>query len=530
MYRSRSALRVVTIGATAAAIAVSTAVGASSASADGSGSTLLGGGGLVSTLLGANRTTPAVVGPTTSSTTTNPPLGLADTEQVIGADDSWAQGDTGQGVDVAVLDTGVTPVQGLNTPNKVIYGPDLSFDSQDSSTAYLDGFGHGTAMAGLIAGNDGTSGGFQGVAPDARIVSVKVGASNGAVDVSQIIAGIDWVTQHAQSNGLNIRVLNLSLGTDSLQPYQLDPLAHAAEVAWRHGIVVVAAVGNQGASAASVSDPATDPFLIAVGASDSNGTLTPSDDVATDFSSVGDSDRHADLVAPGAYIVGLRDPGSYLDTTYPGARIGDRYFRGSGTSQAAALTSGAAADLLGANPNLSPDQVKAALVKAAQPIATSAKRAVGSGLLDIAAAEADPVVKHAGQNYLPSIGLGSLEAARGDAHISIGDATLHGERDIFGNPWRPRMPLAEEFNQAWNGGNWNGSTWSGATWSGATWSGATWSGATWSGSTWSGATWSGSTWSGSTWSGSTWSGSTWSGATWSGATWSGSTWSGGTWS
>jgi serine protease AprX len=489
-------VRVTGVFVTSAAVAVSAFAGASTARADDGNGPL------------------AVVGPTTASPGANAPLDLADTEQVIGADDSWAQGDTGQGIDVAVVDSGVTAVPGLNGPNKVVYGPDLSFDSQNPATAYIDGFGHGTAMAGLIAGNDGTPNGFKGVAPNARIVSVKVGASNGAVDVSQIIAGIDWVTQHAHSNGLNIRVLNLSLGTDSLQPYQLDPLAHAAEVAWRHGIVVVAAVGNQGSAAASVSDPATDPYLIAVGASDSNGTLSPSDDVVTDFSSVGDSDRHADLVAPGAYIVGLRDPGSYLDDAYPAARIGDRYFRGSGTSQATALTSGAVADLLSSNPDLTPDQVKAMLMKSARSIATSSKVAVGSGLLDIADAESANVPRR-GQIFPLSLGLGSLEAARGDAHISIGNATLTGEQDIFGNAWRPRIAIAEELNRAWDGGTFNGATWSGATWSGATWSGATWSGATWSGATWSGATWSGATWSGATWSGATWSGATWSGGTWS---------------
>ena len=97
---------------------------------------------------------------------------LSSVEQVIGTQQAWANGATGKGVDVAVIDSGVTPVQGLGAPNKVVYGPDLSFDSQDPHTAFLDGFGHGTAVASIIAGNDGSSDGFQGVAPDARIVSV----------------------------------------------------------------------------------------------------------------------------------------------------------------------------------------------------------------------------------------------------------------------------------------------------------------------------------------------------------------------
>lgn len=474
----------------------------------------------------ADSTTPqpAVVGPTTDSPSANAPLGLAGIETVIGADQSQAAGDSGQGVDVALLDSGVSPVAGLDAPGKVVYGPDLSFDSQNPATANIDNFGHGTAMAGLIAGNDPGDGGYSGVAPGARIVSVKVGAANGAVDVSQIIAGIDWVTQHAHSDGLNVRVLDLSLGTDSLQPYQLDPLAHAAEVAWRHGIVVVAAVGNQGGSATSVSDPATDPYLIDVGASDPNGTVSPTDDVVADFSSVGTPDRHADLVAPGAYVVGPRDPGSFLDQMYPAARIGDTYFRGSGTSQATALTAGAVADLLSEQPGLNPDTVKALLTSTATPMPDSSPLAVGSGELNLAAAEAVQNPAPARQRFMPSLGLGSLEAARGDAHVSIAGTVLTGQQDIFGHRWSPLVPVAEELGVAWRGGTYNGNLWAGSSWSATsaatsmplvTWASATWSSATWSSATWSSATWSSATWSSATWSSATWSGATWSGATWS---------------
>jgi serine protease AprX len=451
-------------------------------------------------------------------------------EQVVGAQQAWASGGTGSGVDVAVLDSGVTPVPGLDAPGKVINGPDLSFDSQNPNLASLDAYGHGTAMASIIAGNDGTAGGFRGVAPDARIVNVKIGAANGAVDVSQIIAGIDWVTRHAHDRGLNIRVLNISLGTDSTQSYVLDPLAHAAEVAWRHGIVVVAAVGNGGAAAGAVADPAIDPFVLAVGAEDPKGTIATGDDVVAPFSSVGTSLRHADLVAPGSSIVALRDPGSYLDSSYPAAQVGDRFFRGSGTSQAAAIVSGAVADVLSARPSLTPDRVKSVLTGTAVAIATSDVNAVGAGLLNLAGAVSAKVEPRWVQTAVPSSGRGSLEAARGSAHVTLGGVALTGEQDIFGNAWdATTMAAAEDSRRAWDGGVFNGATWSGATWSGATWSGATWSGATWSGATWSGATWSGATWSGATWSGATWSGATWSGATWSGATWSGSTWSGDNW-
>jgi serine protease AprX len=471
------------------------------------------------------------------SSPTGPTLpDMASIEQVINQPQALAENANGHGVDVAVLDSGVTPVAGLNGTNsngsaKLVYGPDLSFDSQDPTRAFVDGYGHGTAIASIIAGNDGVPGGFKGVAPQARIVSVKVGASNGAVDVSQIIAGINWVTQHAQDPGFNIRVLNISLGTDSTQSYIMDPIAHAAEVAWRHGIVVVAAVGNDGTANRTVADPAIDPFVLAVGSSDPQGTLGISDDVVSSFSSRGSSLRHADLVAPGSYIVGLRDPGSTLDTTYPAARVGDRFFRGSGTSQATAIVSGAVADILSVRPNLSPDRVKRALKKTAASIATANPNFVGAGLLDVGAATDSGVDASFAQNFTVGTGGGSLEASRGSSHVSINGVLLTGEFDIFGNPWNDAtMGALEEASATWSGGTFNSATWSGATWSSATWSGATWSGATWSGATWSSATWSSATWSSATWSSATWSSATWSSATWSSATWSSATWSGATWS
>ena len=177
------------------------------------------------------------------------------TTRYTGVQGWWRAGYTGAGVDVAVIDTGVTPVDALADPDKIVYGPDLSLDAPADNLHNLDANGHGTFMAGIIAGRGsgadpssyaGDQTNFLGVAPDARIVSVKVGASDGSVDVSQVIAAIDWVVQHRNDNGLNIRVLNLSYGTDSAQPYEVDPLAYAVEQAWKAGIFVVAATGNAG--------------------------------------------------------------------------------------------------------------------------------------------------------------------------------------------------------------------------------------------------------------------------------------------
>jgi serine protease AprX len=180
----------------------------------------------------------------------------------INSNSMWSRSDsagnkyTGRGIGVALIDSGVVPVEGLSLPGKVIHGPDLSFESQDPTLAHLDTYGHGTHIAGIIAGkdsdvpagNENDSTRFVGVAPDAHLVSLKVAASDGATDVSQVIAAIDWVVQHRNDPGLAIRVLNLSFGTTSLQPHDLDPLAHAVQNAWHKGIVVVVAAGNDGAA------------------------------------------------------------------------------------------------------------------------------------------------------------------------------------------------------------------------------------------------------------------------------------------
>jgi serine protease AprX len=447
------------------------------------------------------------------------PYSAYNSNRLLGATALWAAGVTGRGVDVALIDTGVTPVKGLDSPGKIVNGPDISFDSPAASLRNLDSFGHGTFMAGLIAGHDSgvdpvtaPDSAYMGVAPNARVVNVKVGATDGAVDVSQIIVAINWVAEHQHDEGLNIRVLNLSLGTESEQSYTLDPLAYAAERAWMSGIVVVAAAGHN----ERVSNPANDPYLIAVGGADTAAGLNLLATTIPSFAVYHEGSRFPDLVAPASHIQGLRVPGSYVDLNFPGGRINGRYFRGSGTSQAAAMTSGAAALLLQANPSLSPDQVKAVLTASAVRLPNALSQSQGSGLLQVRLGT--PL--GAAQSYRPAGGSGSLEAARGGTHVYLNSVRLDGERDIFWRPWDPvasgRAMLA---GGTWSNGSWLGGTWSGATWAGGTWSGGTWSGGTWSGGTWSGGTWSGGTWSGGTWSGGTWSGGTWSGDAWCQAGW-----------
>jgi serine protease AprX len=467
---------------------------------------------------------------------------LFNTNQLIGSQAYWKGGYTGKGVGVALIDSGVAPVQGLNLANKVVNGPDISFDSQSPSLQYLDGFGHGTHMASIIAGNDatlsapqyaGNQNQFIGVAPDATIVNVKVADAHGASDVSQIIAGIDWVVQHQNDNGMNIGVLNLSFGTDSTQSYLTDPLAFAAESAWRSGIVVVVAAGNGGSTTTSLSDPALDPSVIAVGAADTMGTNGPKDDVVASFSSRGTSSRSPDLVAPGVHIEGLRDPGSHIDSQFGStATVASRFFLGSGTSQATAVVSGAAALVLQQHPGATPDQVKALLNSSAHPIKGDTTLQ-GHGELSLSKAYGAPLPLVAAQLTATATGAGTLDGSRGSFHLAANTngVVLSGEQDIMGNAWTSAtVAAAETAHAAWTGGTFNGSGWSGSGWSGSGWSGSGWSGSGWSGSGWSGSGWSSNVWTGSGWSGSGWSGSGWSGSGWSGSGWSGSGWSGSGWS
>ncbi len=458
---------------------------------------------------------------------------LADVNTAIGADsfhNARKNAITGSGVDVAVIDTGVNAVDGEN----VIDGPDLSFDALDDNLRNRDLHGHGTNMAAIIANDDGN---YHGVAPGARIVNVKVGAADGAVDVSQVIAGIDWVVENRNANGMNIRVINLAYDTDADTDYTIDPLTRAVENAWHNGIVVVVASGNDGRGEHRLGNPALDPYVIAVGASEYGGNSWK----MPMFSTTGDGTRNPDLVAPGTKILSRAVAGSYLADTHPAATCLDDddqlYLRGSGTSQAAAVVSGAVAMLLEDRPDLSPDQVKELLTSTATDLGHQADLQ-GNGMIDLAAAlnASTPTAAESAQTFTVATGTGLLEDARGTAYVGDAGDQLTGEMTAFGGDFNAADHAAAQNNgttwtdQTWDGATWSGGTWSGATWSGATWSGATWSGATWSGATWSGATWSGATWSGATWSGATWSGATWSGATWSGATWSGATWSGSTWS
>jgi serine protease AprX len=477
--------------------------------------------------------------------------------KAVGARSAWGRKDdsgsrvTGAGVAVALLDSGVTQVPGLDGPNKVTYGPDLSIEG-NGSLADQDTYGHGTFMAGIIAGRGAANpsvdlpsapAGVQlGVAPDAELLALKLATTDGSTDVSQVIAGLDWVTEHpVLPDGTRVRVINLSYGTESTQNYQVDPLAAAAENAWKHGIVVVTSGGNDGSSATNLTDPAYDPYLLAVGAADSGDRVDGwSHDHATPASFTNAATgRQVDLIAPGTSLVSLRDPGSFIDTNHPEGRVaGDtsgKLFRGSGTSQAAAVVSGAAADLLQAYPALTPDQVKYALVSGAQTIKNGNSADRGARILDLAGAldvashllgtdkKAAALQAAATQNFPASTGQGSIDAARGDAVLVDPDGNpITGEVDAQGDPWDPAAWWAASSSlTAWSGGDWMGSTWTGAGWStdDGGLSGHRWTGHRWTGHRWTGVDWTSTAWTSEAWSGHRWTADRWSGHRWTSTAW-----------
>jgi serine protease AprX len=235
-----------------------------------------------------------------------------------------------------------------------------------------------------------------------------------------------------------------------------EPLAYAAEQLWNRGVTVVAAAGNKADGTGSLDLPAADPFLLAVGASDTQRTEDAGDDTVADFSSR-DAVRPPDVVAPGTGVISLRVPGSTLDEEFPAARIGDQFFRGNGTSQAAAVVSGLVARLLQARPELTPDQVKA-LLKASAVELPADVSAGGAGRVDLARALELPAPAAAAQPFEPA--LLDLRALWADLTAEAAGTA----------------PAVGTGENGWTGRSWSGRSWSGRSWSGRSWSGNDWSG------------------------------------------------------
>jgi serine protease AprX len=424
---------------------------------------------------------------------------------VTGATSEFARGDYGQGVTVAVLDTGIDSLPDFQ--GRLLPGVDLT----GGGNAEQDGYGHGTFVAGLIAGNGASSGGqYTGEAPRANVLPIKVAGADGSTSEGTVIEGIEWAIAH--KNVDHIRVLNISLGVLPSEPSFDDPVDQAVEQAWRAGIVVVVSAGNSGPNSGTITSPGDDPLAITVGALDDGGGTNPADFSIPSFSSQGptlfDGLFKPDLVAPGRSVISLEAPGSTIAEDNPNSCIGSANFVGSGTSFSAAIVSGMVALMLEQHPNMTPDQVKGALLAGSTPGPVSNPLLDGHGIASapgaISAAAAGITL-----NQLPAFASELTTGTEAPGSISLSST------------W-----AASTLNAAnWSGAEWNGAEWNGAEWNGAEWNGAEWNGAEWNGAEWNGAEWNGAEWNGAEWNGAEWNGAEWNGAEWNGAEWNGDSWS-----
>jgi serine protease AprX len=368
--------------------------------------------------------------------------------EAVRADEVWNEAPyrQGQEVTVAVVDSGIHKWHGdfgnrIKQSVNIAY-PDLIFD----------GYGHGTYVAGIIAGDGGRSqGAYVGVAPKANLIDVRVTSFAGAATESDVVAGLQWIYDNRVAH--NIRVVNLSFNAALPQSYHTSPLNAACEVLWMNGIVVVAAAGNHGAGV--LFPPANDPLIITVGAADDRGTPTITDDQVAPFSAYGvttDGVVKPDLVAPGRHLVGpLNSRFGMLGLLRPHHILNDSpYFRLSGTSAAAPVVTGAIALLLQAEPHLTPDQVKYRLLATANKNWSGYDQAkAGAGYLDIYAA------------------LKTKTTASANTGVPLSKLLLAN-------------PAAGSTTQTvWDSVSWSSVSWSSVSWSSVSWSSVSWSSDYW---------------------------------------------------
>ena len=400
---------------------------------------------------------------------------------VVRANKTWSAGNTGAGVNIALIDTGVNTSGDL--AGQVVKAVDFTSEADGA-----DRYGHGTFVAGLIAGTGAHSDGtIEGVAPGAKLVSLKISGVDGATDVTLVLEALEWLKDFASS--YNVRVVNLSLGFPSPQSYAVDPLDYAVEKLWADGITVVTAAGNGGNTPGTVLAPGNDPFVITVGSENDRTTANNNDDKLATFSASGptiDGFTKPDLLAPGRSVVSSRSPGSTVDLANPSSAIGDYYGKGSGTSFSTGIVSGAAALVLARSPWLTPNQVKQRLVVTARQIPGGQTPATGTGVVDTWAASMGTLTGSANAGVTPSTGGGSLQATRGPACLR--DTTGACMSDNAANAALGYDPTAL-FAPTWAGSQWVGSQWVGSQWSGNQWVGSQWVGSQWVGSQWVGSQW-----------------------------------------
>jgi serine protease AprX len=372
----------------------------------------------------------------------------------------------------------------------------VDFRSDGAGTGPADGRGHGTLVATLAAGGDEH---HSGVAPRAKLVSLKVIGDDGSGRTSDVIRAADWIL--ANKDAYNIRVANFSLNSTLKSSFLYDPLDQAVERLWRSGVVVVTASGNYGSNGQAsgvLYAPANDPFVVTVGASDTMGTNGVGDDTIAPWSAFGytiDGFAKPELAAPGRYMIGASP--AYSSLSKSGGQnpklVAQGYLQLSGTSFSAGVVSGAAAALLGLHPDWTPDLVKGALMITATDLKKVTGMAKGVGELNLKDAFE---LKSTPPN--PNQGLNPFLVANPNG----GPALFDGGRWLDAVKNGISHPGSMGTTASWSAASWSAASWSAASWSAASWSAASWSAASWSAASWSSASWSAASWSAASWSAS----------------------------
>jgi serine protease AprX len=450
----------------------------------------------------------------------------------------------GAGVGVGVLDTGIAANGDL--AGRVVASADLS-----GEWTFSDSYGHGTFMAGLIAGG-GQGGGPAGAAPGADLVDLKVAGADGATTLGQVLAAMQLAD--AGRDRFNLRVLNVSLGAPADDPASA-PLTEAAERLWADGITVVAAAGNDGGG---VGAPGLDPYVVTVGAADAAGQVPAWSSRGPDFA----GRAKPDLAAPGVGLVGLRAPGSTVDLANPEARVGDRYFRGSGSSMSTALVSGAAAVMAADHPDWGPDRIKAALTGAAR---TADGDLFPLRTVGLAVSPPDPgplggLDWRAGSDgrlrWVPAAGVPGPTAGAGDPEAWTAQPWLGGRwttdlasaRSWAAQQWLARVWAARRWALAglqpagwaalqWSWGGVLAATLDGAgagsggtvDWAARSWAARSWAERAWGPGDLAARSWAARSWAALAWEARSWAARSWAGIDWTAGSWASRRWAAGSW-
>jgi len=405
----------------------------------------------------------ALVGPTSGTTTTLSSTQLWTHE--TGVNKLWGGP---QAPTIAIVDSGIDenhPVFG--TSSRVI---DRQVFGLQGSNLGHDGRGHGTFVASIAAGS---APGYAGAAPNANLVDLDVMDDNGVGRTSDVIAAAEWIYVNHKAKG--IRVANFSLHSGAVNHFWLDPLNVAVEKLWFAGVTVVAAAGNYGTAAGPSGvkyAPGSDPFVLTVGAIDIGGTAGIGNDNRAPFSAYGrtpDGFWKPEICAPGRYMVGAIPMGSTLAAQKAANIKATGYIELSGTSFAAPVISGLAAQILARSPGFTPDQVKGAVLRRARPVPQAAPLSCGVGQINA------PKTAGLDNPATPNKAL--------NAFVKVNSVTGLAAFDSVS--WTDAIKA----NVSWDAVSWSDVSWSDVSWDAVSWSDVSWTDVSWSDVSWSDVSW-----------------------------------------